>query len=281
MRPDRILGRSYETLSFGLAAARHLARAGARLAARLRGPRTRRGPPSTSSGSSRRRSAAPASHPRARRRPGAGWAARPLRPRRARRLGRAGRRRPASPRRRWDDAQQLVALLAAATGARPTKAWRRRSARARGVVRRLRRAAARAARAAALDRARLLGRSVAAGVARRAGERDPRARRGLGTADVDEPWVVPLLGRLALRCAAPSPHPKVTTALCHPAASGAIEALAAIGDSRGARRAPHAARRGAAPRPGQADRGGARRAAGRDARARRSTAPREAPAACS
>ena len=49
------------------------------------------------------------------------------------------------------------------------------------------------------------------------------------TADVDEPWVVGLLGRLALRGAAPSPHPKVTTALCHAVASGAIEALAAIG----------------------------------------------------
>ena len=47
--------------------------------------------------------------------------------------------------------------------------------------------------------------------------------------DVDEPWVVGLLGRLALRGAAPSPHPKVTTALCHAVASGAIEALAQIG----------------------------------------------------
>jgi hypothetical protein len=49
------------------------------------------------------------------------------------------------------------------------------------------------------------------------------------TVDVHEPWVVGLLGRLALRGAAPSPHPKVTTALCHAAASGAIEALAEIG----------------------------------------------------
>ena len=41
MRPDRILGRSYETLSFGLAAARPSPRAGARLAPRLCGPRAR------------------------------------------------------------------------------------------------------------------------------------------------------------------------------------------------------------------------------------------------
>ena len=49
------------------------------------------------------------------------------------------------------------------------------------------------------------------------------------TADVDEPWVTALLGRLALRCAAPSPHPTVTTALSQAVASGAVEALASIG----------------------------------------------------
>ncbi len=49
------------------------------------------------------------------------------------------------------------------------------------------------------------------------------------TADVDDDWVVPLVGRLALRCAAPSPHPKVTAALAHRVASAAVEALAAMG----------------------------------------------------
>jgi hypothetical protein len=46
--------------------------------------------------------------------------------------------------------------------------------------------------------------------------------------DVEEPWVPGLLGRLALRGAAATPHPRVTSALCHPVASGAIEALAAL-----------------------------------------------------
>ena len=36
------------------------------------------------------------------------------------------------------------------------------------------------------------------------------------TGEIGEPWVVPLLGRLALRGAAPSPHATVTTALSLP-----------------------------------------------------------------
>ena len=129
----------------------------------------------------------------------------------------------------WDDAQQLVALLAAATGTRPTNEWRRRSrvlASSYGGYGELLRGL--------LEPLLWIepvssGRPTATDLARRAGERDARRGAAWAAADVDEAWVVPLLGRLALRSAAPSPHPKVTTALCHPAASGAIEALAAIG----------------------------------------------------
>jgi hypothetical protein len=49
------------------------------------------------------------------------------------------------------------------------------------------------------------------------------------TIAIDEPWVVPLLGRLALRGSAAAPHPAVTTALSYKVASASVEALAAIG----------------------------------------------------
>jgi hypothetical protein len=129
----------------------------------------------------------------------------------------------------WDDAQRFVALLSQATGPRPTNAWRRRSA---GL-------------AASYDGYAALVREllepllsielVSSGVswppAWLVAPANEAFVRGAAwaAADVDEPWVVGLLGRLALRGAAPSPHPKVTTALCYPAATGAIEALTAIG----------------------------------------------------
>ncbi|HEY7179461.1 MAG TPA: hypothetical protein VH305_09815 [Gaiella sp.] len=228
MRLDRVLGRSYESLSLGVSAARPflerepgspavlaaLGRAGAALDAlglpdgggRLRG----------------RIRALVAGHA-----PGGlldlsvlderdGW---------AEPAGDVLRRHAAE----WDDTQQLVALLAHASGTRPTKAWRRRSRAlaasysgygelVRGLLEPL-----------------LWIELVPSGLARPpvwllAPGNETLARGAVWTtADVGEPWAVGLLGRLALRGAAPSPHPGVTTALCHPVASGAIEALAAIG----------------------------------------------------
>ena len=229
MRPDRILGRSYETLSFGLVAAGHLLerepgsppvlggleRAGAALDKVGLAEAERR-----SGGGSRLCS-------RATRR--AGCSTSPCST-----GGTAGAEPVADALRRhaqeWDDAQQLVALLAAATGTRPTNEWRRRSrvlASSYGGYGELLRG---------LLEPLLWIEPVSSGVPRPpiwlvlAPGNETLVRGAVwAVADVDEARVVPLLGRLALRSAAPSPHPKVTTALCHPAASGAIEALAAIG----------------------------------------------------
>lgn len=129
----------------------------------------------------------------------------------------------------WADTQQLVALLARASGTRPTKAWRRRSRElaasypgygelVRGLLEPL-----------------LWIELVSSGVPwppvwlLAPGNETLARGAAWAAADIDEPWVVSLLGRLALRGAASSPHPRVTTALCHPLASGSIEALAAIG----------------------------------------------------
>ena len=228
MRPDRNLGRSFETLSFGLAAARHLVE---------REPGSppvfaalgRAGPAlddlglSNNGGPLRRRIRALVADQS----PG-GLLDLSVLDKRDNWAGPAADawRRHAGA---WDGAQQLVALLAAATGARPTKAWRRRSAEL----------------AASYDGYGTLMRDllepllsielVSSGVswppAWLVAPANEAFVRGAAwaTADVDEPWVVGLLGRLALRGAAASPHPKVTTALCHPAASAAIEALASIG----------------------------------------------------
>jgi len=129
----------------------------------------------------------------------------------------------------WAQAQELVALLAAARGSRPAAAWRRRStALASGY-----------AGYGALLR-ELLEPLLEIGLTPSgapwppmwllAPQNDALARGAAwALADVDEAWVVPLLGRLTLRCAAASPHPTVTTPLSHAVASGAIEALAAIG----------------------------------------------------
>ncbi|HEY1315809.1 MAG TPA: hypothetical protein VGF10_01185 [Gaiella sp.] len=227
MRPDRILGRSFETLSFGLAAARHL------LEREPGSPPVfaalgRAGPAlddlglSDNGGPLRRRIRALVSAQS----PGGlldlsvvdtrdAWA------------------EPASEALRrhaeaWDGTQQLVALLSQATGPRPTQAWRRRSAEL----------------AASYDDYGRLMREllepllsielVASGVAWPpawlvAPANEPFVRGAAwATVDVDEPWVVGLLGRLALRGAAASPHPRVTTALCHAVATGSIEALAEI-----------------------------------------------------
>jgi hypothetical protein len=228
MRADRLFGRSYETLSFGVAAAAHL------LEREPGSPPVfaalgRAGPAlddlglSTHGGPLRRRIRALVSAQS----PGGlldlsviderdAWA------------------KPASAALRqhaagWADAQQLVALLSRATTSRPTKAWRGRSAELAssyegyGTLMR------------ELLEPLLSLELVSSGVPWPpawlvAPPNEPFVRGAAwATADVDEPWVVALLGRLALRGAAPSPHPKVTTALCHAVASGAIEALAQIG----------------------------------------------------
>ena len=228
MRPDRILGRSYETLSFGLAAAGHLLdrEPGSPPVFAALG---RAGPVlddlklSNNGGPLRRRIRALVSEQS----PGGlldlsvletadAWAE-PAK--------KALRRHAAG----WDDTQQLVALLSRATGTRPTKAWRRRSAELAASY------AGYGTLMRELLEPLLSLELVPSGAPWPpawlvAPPNEPFVRGAAwATVDVHEPWVVGLLGRLALRGAAPSPHPKVTTALCHAAASGAIEALAEIG----------------------------------------------------
>jgi hypothetical protein len=129
----------------------------------------------------------------------------------------------------WPDVQQLVALLAGATGSRPTKAWRQRSAQLAAaydgygqLVREL---------LEPLLRIELVSSGIPWPPVWLLAPGNETLARGAAwaTVDVDEPWVPGLLGRLALRGAAASPHPRVTTALCHAAASGGIEALAELG----------------------------------------------------
>jgi hypothetical protein len=130
---------------------------------------------------------------------------------------------------RWDGVQQLVALFARARSARPTVAWRREAAAA----------AARYEDFGALVR-ELLEPILRIDLSTSGIKRPPGWLLAPGnqvvakgaiwsTAVIDERWVVPLLGRLALRAAAAAPHPGVTTALAHTLASASIEALAAIG----------------------------------------------------
>jgi hypothetical protein len=130
---------------------------------------------------------------------------------------------------RWPEVQQLVALLASATGPRPTKAWRERSAELATaysgygqLVREL---------LEPLLRIELVSSGATWPPVWLLAPGNETLARGAAwaTVDVEEPWVPGLLGQLALRGAAPSPHPRVTTALCHAAASGALEALAEIG----------------------------------------------------
>lgn len=129
----------------------------------------------------------------------------------------------------WDGIHELLALLAAARSTRPSQSWRRRAA----------------ALATQYDDYGDLLRELLEPILEidlapsgkgwppawlLAPDNEPLARGATwAAADVDGDWVVPLLGRLALRCAAASPHPTVTTALAHVIASGAIESLATIG----------------------------------------------------
>ena len=230
MRPDRVLARSFETLSFGVAAARHLLG-------------TEPGAPTVIAALERAASAVDelgsgvngnAESVRRRIRtllaanvPGGlldlsivdsrdGW---------AERASEALRGESET----WSGTQELLALLAAATPPRPTKAWRRTSARL---------AASHAGYGDLLFRLLtplLTIELTSSGVPwppmwLLAPQNEVLARGAAwATADVDEPWVTALLGRLALRCAAPSPLPTVTTSLSQAVASGAVEALASIG----------------------------------------------------
>ena len=130
---------------------------------------------------------------------------------------------------RWDGIQELVVLLARARGARPTRTWRRAASglavQYEGLGELLR---------ALLEPVLVIDLS-SSGLPRPpawllAPDNEVLVKGAAwATAELDEPWVVPLLGRLALRGAAPSPHATVTTSLSLPVASAAVEALAAIG----------------------------------------------------
>ena len=132
---------------------------------------------------------------------------------------------------RWDGIQELVVLLARARGARPTRTWRRAASALTvqydGLGELLR---------ALLEPVLVIDLS-SSGLPRPpawllAPDNEVLVKGAAwATAELDEPWVVPLLGRLALRGAAPSPHATVTTSLSLPVASAAVEALAAIGTS--------------------------------------------------
>ena len=129
---------------------------------------------------------------------------------------------------RWEHAQDFLALLARATASRPTKKWRRESAELStgypeyGDLLR------------ALLEPVLEIDLVPSGVGMPSvwlltPENETLARGAVwATADVHADWVVPLLGRLALRGAARSPTEKETAALSATIAGAAIGALAAI-----------------------------------------------------
>ena len=214
MRPDRVLARSFETLSFGVAAARHL------LGAEPGAPTVIAALERAASAVDELGSGVNGNAESVRRRirallaanvpgglldlsiidPRDGWAE----------LASEALRRESET---WSGTQELLALLAAATRPRPTKAWRRTSA---GL------AASHPGYGDLLFRLLtplLKIELTSSGVPwppmwLLAPQNEVLARGAAwATADVDEPWVTPLLGRLALRCAAPSPHPTVTTAL--------------------------------------------------------------------
>jgi len=135
---------------------------------------------------------------------------------------------------RWNGLQRLVVLLAGASTARPSASWRRETA----------------SLAAQYDRFGELLRHLLEPVLRidlsPSGLARPPAwllapdnevfvkGAAWAAAEIDEAWVVPLLGRLVLRGGAASPHPAVTAPLSLPVARGAVEALAAIGTSAAA-----------------------------------------------
>ena len=130
---------------------------------------------------------------------------------------------------RWEGTQALVALLARARSTRPTEAWRREAAaiaaRYDGLGELLR------ALLEPVIRVDLSSSGIASPPAWLLAPDNEAFVRGAiwATAEVGEPWVVPLLGQLALRGAAPSPHPTVTIALSRPVASAAVETLGMIG----------------------------------------------------
>ena len=130
---------------------------------------------------------------------------------------------------RWEGMQALVALLARARSTRPTEAWRREAAaiaaRYDGLGELLR------ALLEPVIRIDLSSSGIASPPAWLLAPDNEAFVRGAiwATAEVGEPWVVPLLGQLALRGAAPSPHPTVTIALSRPVASAAVETLGMIG----------------------------------------------------
>jgi hypothetical protein len=128
----------------------------------------------------------------------------------------------------WPDVQRLVALLVESTGSRPTKRWRKRSAELasgydgygdllRGLLE-------------PILRIELVSSGAPWPPVWLLAPGNEAFARGAAWAavDVDAPWVTGLLGRLALRGAAATPHPEVTSALCRPVATGAVEALAEI-----------------------------------------------------
>ncbi len=129
----------------------------------------------------------------------------------------------------WSGAQLLVALIAGASGASPTRAWRRRSSELAGAY------PAYGDLLHALLEPLLMIEVVASGLPRTPvwllAPRNEVVAKGAAwaAADVDAPWTAPLLGRLALRCAAPTPHPSVRKPLSHAVARGAIEALGLLG----------------------------------------------------
>ena len=130
---------------------------------------------------------------------------------------------------RLEGIQALFALLAQARGTRPTERWRREAAsfaaRYDGLGALLR------ALLEPVIRIDLSSSGIASPPAWLLAPDNEAFVRGAiwATAEVGEPWVVPLLGQLALRGAAPSPHPTVTIALSRPVASAAVETLGMIG----------------------------------------------------
>ena len=229
MDPQRVFARSFETLSFAVAAAAHLLRAQPARAPLL-GALERAGlaldalelSPTSDAGELRRRiSALVAAHV-----PGGLLDLSVLDERDA--WAKVAEEVLRGHAERWDGVQQLVALFARARSTRPTAAWRRDAARA----------------AAGYEDVGTLVKELLEPVLRidlstsgipwppgwlLAPGNEVVVKGAIwATIEIDEPWVVPLLGSLALRGAAAAPHPEVTTALSYKVASAAIEALAAI-----------------------------------------------------
>lgn len=136
--------------------------------------------------------------------------------------------------RSWDETQRLVALLAEATGTRPTNGWRRRSAELAseyagyGDVLR------------DLLEPLLTIELVPSGLPRPpvwllAPQNEILVKGAAwGSADAGAAWAVSLLGRLALRCGATTSSAGVTRPLASAVARAAVEALTAL-DTEAAR----------------------------------------------